>query len=137
MPRAVQRMTQRRSPRPRDGAHRNVRNPSYRTATVYSGTANNTGVSATAPTITIAGPVAASTVYFENATAGKTVWINITVGSGQTLSVDFSTRVVTLAGVTQTGVVSIDSRWWDLAAGNNTIRSNVAATVTWRPAYTI
>lgn len=114
---------------------RTVRNPSYRAATVYSATVTNGGIIATSPTISIAGPVTPSTIYFENATAGKTVWINQTVGSGQTLSVDFSTRTVTLSGTTVTGVVTVDSRWWDLAPGANTVRSNVAATVTHRDAY--
>lgn len=130
-----QRSTQRRSARQRKGTTRFVRNPNYRTSTVFSGTITNTGTIATAPSISIAGPVVPASIYFENATAGKTVWINQAVASGQTLTVDFSTRTVTLAGATVTGVVTIDSRWWELAPGANTVRSNVAASVTHRDAY--
>lgn len=112
-----------------------VRNPAGRTATIFSGTVTNGGTIATHPIISIAGPVAPSTIYFENATAGKTVWINQAVADGQTLTVDFATRTVTLAGVSVTGAVSIDSRWWELAPGANTIRSNVAASVSHRDAF--
>lgn len=129
-----QRSTQRRIPR-RSSGSTFLRNPSYRTATVYTATVTNGGSLPTAPSISIAGPVAAASMYFENATAGKTVWVNTTVGSGQTLTVDFSTRTVTLAGATLSGVVSVDSRWWDLAPGNNTVRSNVGASVSFRDAF--
>lgn len=113
----------------------NFRNPAARSATTYTATVTNSGSVATSPTISIDGPLTATSVFFENVTAGKTVWINQTVGAGETLSVDFSTRTVTLEGVTVTGVVSVDSRWWELAPGGNTIRSNVAASVSHRDAY--
>lgn len=117
-------------------AKRRIRNPSYRAQTVYSGTVTNAGTVASPNfTISIAGPVTPSAVYFENATQGKTVWLTIAPASGQTLTVDFYARTVTLAGVTQSGVVTSDSRWWDLSSGANTIRSNVAATVTPNDAY--
>lgn len=104
-------------------------------ATTYTATVTNNGSVATSPTISIDGPLTPTTVFFENVTAGKTVWINQAVGAGETLSVDFSTRTVTLEGVTVSGVVSVDSRWWELAPGNNTIRSNVGASVSHRDAY--
>lgn len=111
------------------------RNPAARSATTYTATVTNSGSVATAPTISIDGPLAPTTVFFENVTAGKTVWINQAVGAGETLSVDFATRTVTLEGVTVSGVVSVNSRWWELAPGDNTIRSNVGASVSHRDAY--
>lgn len=137
MPRRAVPVQRFRAPRHRSTPQRSVgaRNPSHRAATVYSGTITNSGTVATAPSISIAGPLTTPTVYFENATAGKTVWVNVTVGSGQTLVVDFAARTVTLAGVLLSGVLSVDSRWWDLAPGANTVRSNVTATITHRDAY--
>lgn len=111
------------------------RNPAARSATTYSATVTNSGSVATSPIITIDGPLTPTTVFFENVTVGKTVWINQAVGAGETLSVDFSTRSVTLEGVTVTGAVSVDSRWWELAPGGNVVRSNVAASVGHRDAY--
>ena len=132
---AVQRFTARR-PAIIRARSRLRRNPAYRAGTVYSASVTNAGSTASPSfTVSIAGPVTPTGVYFENATQGKTVWISTAPASGQTLTVDFSTRTVTLAGSTLSGVVTIDSRWWDLSAGVNTIRSNVAATVTHRDAY--
>ena len=120
----------RRAVRPRSST---LRNPL--TQTVFSATVTNSGTVASAPVISIAGPLSTPTVYFENATADKRVTLNITVGAGQTLSVDFATRIVTLASVEQSGVVTVESRWWDLAPGANTVRSNVAASVSHRNAF--
>lgn len=112
------------------------RNPNYRTPTTYSNTVTNSGTVASADfTISIAGPVTPTSVYFENTTQGKTVWITLAPASGQTLVVDFYARTVTLAGVAQTDALTSDSRWWDLSAGANTIRSNVGATVAARDAF--
>ena len=108
------------------------RNPAA--GTTYSGTVTNSGTVETAPTITVSGPAAAP--FFENVTAGKTVWVNVAVPSGQDLVVDFATKTVTLNGVTQSNAVGVDSRWWTLAPGANTIRSNVAASVSHRDAFT-
>lgn len=110
------------------------RNPSFNDATAYSATVTNSGTLAVSPTITETGITGPTTVYFENATAGKTVWINVPAGSG-TLVVDFATRTVTFAGSTVTGVVADGSRWWTLAPGANTVRSNVSASVAHRDAY--
>lgn len=125
------------APKPRKvRAHSSARrNPAYRAGVVYTGTATNSGTVATNPTITVTGPVTPTSLFFENATAGKTIWINCAVGSGQTLTVDFGARTVRLNSTVQTNVLTADSRWWDLASGANTLRSNVAAAVTWRNAY--
>lgn len=124
------------TPRPRP-AHGTtvVRNRSGLSATVYSATVTNSGTLATSPTISKTGVTGPVTVYFENVTAGKTVWVNVPSGTGD-LSVDFATKTVTHAGSTVSGAVTEDSRWWTLAPGANTVRSNIAASVTHRDAYT-
>lgn len=113
-----------------------LRNVAYRASTVYSATVTNAGTVPTAPTISYTAVGSWTTVYFENVTAGKTVWINQTLTNGQVLAVDFSARTVTVDGVTVNGVVSVDSRWWDLASGANTVRSNVPASVSHHDAFT-
>lgn len=130
-----QRFTPRRSLAPRRGRSSVTRNPAYRAATVYSATVTNSGTVATAPTISYTATGSVASVYFLNATAGKTIWINQPLVNTDVLSVDFAARTVTLNGVTVSGVLSVDSRWWDLAPGANTVRSNVPASITHYNAY--
>lgn len=115
---------------------RTSRNLNYRHSVVYTATLTNLGPVDTYPTATIAGPITAATVYFENATSVKTVAVATSVPNGQTLTVNFQARTVTLNGVDITSQVTIDSRWWALAPGANLVRSNVAATVTFRSTTT-
>ena len=138
MPRRGVAITQTKAPRRgRIKARSHVRrSPSFNAGTIKTGTATNSGSVATAPTITVTGPQTPATIYFQNATQGKTIWVNQTVGSGHTLTIDFSARTVTLDSSVLSGVLTVDSRWWDLSPGANTINSNVAATVTWRAAST-
>ena len=112
-----------------------ARNRAGLSTTVFTATVTNSGTLASAPTISKTSVTGPTTVYFENATAAKTVSVSVPAGTG-TLSVDFSTRVVTFASATVEGAVTEDSRWWTLAPGANTVRSNVAASVSHRDAYT-
>lgn len=121
--------------RPVKARSRVRRNPSFRAGTTYSGTATNLGTVATAPTFTYTSTGAYASVFLENATAGKTVWLAQALVNGDVLSVDFLARTVTLNGSTVSAVTG-ESRWWDLAPGANTIRSNIPAAVEWRNAYT-
>lgn len=111
------------------------RNPAYRAGTVYTATVTNAGTLATAPTISYTSASSYASVYFENATAGKTVWLARALVNGDVLSVDFAARTVTLNGTVLADVVTVDSRWWELASGANTVRSNIPASVTHRDAY--
>lgn len=135
--RARTRSTQRRSRPVRRHKAAFLRNPSYRNPTVYTGTVTNAGTVATSPMITVTGPVSGASVFLENVTARQTVWVNVTVGAGQELVVNFSTKAVTLDGVAlAASVVSIGSRWWLLSPGANTVRSNAQASVSHHDAYT-
>lgn len=111
------------------------RNPAYRAGTVYTAAVTNAGTLPTAPTFTFTSAASHASVYFENVTAGKTVWLTQALVNGDVLSVDFDARTVTLNGTVLTNVVTAESRWWDLAPGANTVRSNIAASVTHRDAY--
>lgn len=129
-----QRYTHRSRPS-RPGVSNAVRNPSFRGGSTYTATVTNAGTLPTAPTISYTATGSVVSVYFTNATAGKTVWINRALVNTDVLSVDFAARTVTLNGSTLSDVVSVDSRWWDLAVGANTVRSNVPASVTHRDAF--
>ena len=86
-----------------------ARNRAGLASVVYTGTVTNSGTVETSPTFTIEGPIAAP--YLESVTAGKTVWLNVTVGAGETLVVDFATKTVTVDDVVQPHVAAITSRW--------------------------
>lgn len=118
-----------RAPRARSSLHRTPA-----TQVVKSATVTNAGTVETAPVLSKTSVTGPTTVYFENATQAKTVWVSVPAGTGD-LSVDFSTKAVTFAGSTLTDAVTVDSRWWTLSPGANTIRSNVAASVTHRDAF--
>lgn len=117
-------------------AHARVaRNQGFRSAAVLSATVTNVGTVDTAPVLSKTSVTGPTTVYFESLTQGKTVWVNVPAGSGD-LSVDFATKTVTFGGATVSDAITQESRWWTLDPGANAIRSNVAASVTYRDAYT-
>lgn len=122
--------------RPKQRPHSRVRrNVAGLTASSYSATVTNSGtVESGRLTLTVTGPSSAG-VYFENATQGKTVWVDTTVPAGQALTVDFATKTITLNGVDISTTVTGESRWWTLSPGANTVRSNVAVSVSHRDAY--
>lgn len=125
----------RRASLARSSVSTHVRNPSYRAGTTFTATVTNAGTVVTAPTISYTAVGSWVSVFFTNVTAGKTIWVNQSLTNGQVLVVDFSARTVTVDGVAVSGVLSVDSRWWDLAVGANTIRSNVPASVSHRDAF--
>lgn len=110
-------------------ASRGSRNPAGRRWTVYAATASNVGDADSAPTVSIAGPTAA-TIVLVNVTQGRTVTLNLTSGlaSGQTLTVDMATGTVKRDGVVLTGALQVGSRLWSLGPGANTLHSSEPGT---------
>ena len=78
----------------------------------------------------------------ENVTAGKTLTLNTTLGSGEYLLLDSKDRTVLLGGTaSRYFVLDPTSEWWDLLPGTNAINylassdSGSTLTVTWRSAW--
>lgn len=83
--------------------------------------ADNQGTFPVSPVLRIDGPVLNPTV--ENATAGKTIQLDIDVADGDYLLVDTELRQVLLNGTaSRYSSLRATSQWWELAPGVNTIR---------------
>lgn len=100
----------------------------------------NAGTIATKPVITLTGPV--DTPFIQNVTSGAFLKFNLTLAAGETLTIDTDSRSVVLNGTaSRRSALSIDSTWFDLAPGANTLLYSAAAftasiaTVNWRSAY--
>lgn len=105
-------------------------------AMTFTAVVTNAGTAPTSPTVDVAGPTTGSGFYVSNLTAGATLRVNYAVGAGQTLSIDFATRIATVAGVAVAGIIDVaNSTWWSLAPGANTIVASVAATISHRAAF--
>lgn len=122
-----------RRPR-RLGNNETLRNQGAVGTGLRTATINNAGAIATPPTVEFAGP-AGSVLFARNVTDGsKTVTINITLGSGETLVIDFAKRTAKVGTTDHTAKIDPTSKWWELRAGNNTIEVSHAATVKHRVA---
>lgn len=107
-----------------------------RTYTVFTATVNNAGNAPTDATIEVAGPTTGGGFWVANDTTGKTLRVNFTVAASTTLVIDMAARTGKVAGVDQGAIFDhANSSWWQLAAGNNSIRASVPATIKHNSAY--
>lgn len=125
-----------RGRRPTRSRSRSVVARPPRTYAVFSATVTNAGTVAAGPSVDVAGPTAAGWIL-RNATTGQTLHVNYAVPSGRTLTVDLKARTLTLdGGSVVTGAVDlVNSTWWTLAPGANTVQASVAAIVRHRDAW--
>lgn len=79
---------------------------------------NNGGTVASPPTLTITGPGTNFTI--QNITTGKTMKLNTTLSSGETVVFDVVDRTVT-KGSNQNLYGSFSGSWWELEPGDNEI----------------
>lgn len=100
-----------------------------------AGVAANDGTMPTAPIATIDGP--STNPRVTNSTTGEFVQVNVTVGSGEQLVIDFAAKTIELDNVSVYGDFDPDSTWWDLQPGNNTIGFTGGGTLElrWRHAW--
>lgn len=102
--------------------------------------ATNSGNFDTYPTFRIDGPVVNPRIT--NATTGETLALNITLATGEFLTIDSDQRTILLGG-TASRYSSLDSSsvWWDLAPGTSNVTFRAATstaavlTMTWRSAW--
>ena len=102
------------------------------------GTATNEGTWETSWQASIAGPVTNPEITLGE--TGEKLDLDITVPAGSTLTLDQWSQSVLLNGSPRQNAVSLTSRWFTLAPGNNTIRYRAASgsgqmTLTWRSAW--
>lgn len=102
--------------------------------------AENAGNFRTRPVATIVGPCTNPTI--ENVTTGETIAFTITLGSTDTLVVDFDARTVELNGQSRYSSKTTSSVWWELAPGTTEVHFNANAfslgatlTLEWRSAW--
>lgn len=103
--------------------------------------ATNEGTAPSKPVATIAGPV--TNPRIENVTTGQTLKLEMTLGAGEFVEVDFDAQSILLAGTaSRRSAMSADSAWWALAPGANEIRYQADAyeaasrlTLSWRHAW--
>lgn len=100
-----------------------------------SGAAVNAGNFPTEPSVTITG--AANNPTITNVTTGEMLKVNVVMGAGDELLIDFAQRTIKLNGVTAYGSMDLASVWWDLEPGNNdiTYAGGGAMTMRWRSAW--
>ena len=111
-------------------------------ATGNTFTAVNNGTFPTLPVITISGG-AITNPSIQNVTAGLTMLIDISLGTTDTLVIDFNSRTIVLNGTSsRRNLMDPSSRWWALAPGNNVIKffgtpgaGSPLMTMTWRSAW--
>ncbi len=110
------------------------------TAAPNTQVATNIGTVSTKPVITVTGPV--DTPVIQNVTQGSLLKVNVVLASGDTLTIDTDARSVMLNGTaSRRSSLSVDSTFWDLSPGANTIKYSAAAatastaTLAWRSAY--
>jgi hypothetical protein len=99
----------------------------------------NSGTFPTRPRLVINGPV--TNPFVENQTTGQTISFAITLTSGEHLDIDFDERTVLLNGTASRFYTKTGS-WWELAAGDNSVRFGAgvadplaSATIYWRDAW--
>lgn len=102
--------------------------------------ADNAGNYATRPVATIVGPCTNPTI--ENVATGETMAFVISLGSTDSLVVDFAARTIALNGQSRYSAKTAQSAWWELAPGTTEVHFNANAftlgaslTLTWRSAW--
>lgn len=100
----------------------------------------NAGNYASRPVATIVGPCVNPIVT--NADTGEFVQCIITLGSTDSLVIDFDARTVELNGESRYSTKTSDSTWWDLAPGTtevhftaNAFTTGATCTLAWRSAW--
>lgn len=104
--------------------------------------AQNSGGYPTLPVATISGG-AITNPAIQNLTAGLTMLVNISLGTTDTLVIDFNARTIVLNGsASRRSLMDPSSRWWALAPGPNTIKftgtpgaGTPLMTLSWRNAW--
>ncbi len=122
-------------------AYNRAYNYGYGAGSSASQLLTNAGDFATRPVVTINGPV--TNPFLENTTAGQTLFLSITLASGDVLVVDFDARTVILGGTaSRYSAVQSGSTFWELAPGSSSIRFGASvydpaasAAVQWRDAW--
>lgn len=102
------------------------------------GSAFNAGTAPAPWTAAILGPVTNPVLTLGS--TGEAVVITGVVAPGETLLIDSASRSVLLDGSPRSSWIALTSRWWELAAGTNTVRFRAAAgtgvcTFSWRSAW--
>lgn len=93
----------------------------FGTTTIITGNnANNAGNRKTPVVFTIYGPVTNPSIY--NDTTGEVMQFNITLGTGEYLTVDTKYRTVRLSGAVNRRVALVRPTWIRLQPGSNLIR---------------
>jgi hypothetical protein len=102
--------------------------------------ATNAGNAPAWPVITLSGPV--SNPSIRNATSNRTVALNLTLASDESLVIDMAARTVLLNGTAnRRNALLPSSAWWAIEPGSNEIQYRAAAftastaTVTYRSAW--
>lgn len=105
-----------------------------------SSTATNWGTMDTAPTVTFAGPIQNPRLY--NDTTGQVMGLDITLVSGDLITVDMKARTIVQGDTTnRMSAKTAESKFWTLAPSANLIRLTATtfdtgtATTTFRDAY--
>jgi len=104
-----------------------------------STTVTNTGAAVAYPTITIPGPVISPVI--SNSTTGQKIALNLTLVTGDTITVNTKDRTITQGGATnKIGSLMTGSSFWGLAPGDNIITyaanqyDTSTASLVWRSA---
>lgn len=108
------------------------------TATAGVLTAVNSGNAPTLPVFTLTGPL--TNVTLLNETTGQSLTLTYTLGSGETLVVDFREATIKLGGTASRYSAKTGGTFWEIAAGTNTLRFQAqsgsgTATIEWRHAW--
>lgn len=108
------------------------------TATAGAYTITNAGGTGTKPTLTLAGPL--TNPVLTNETTGETLELTYTLGSGETLTIDFDAATIYLDGTASRYYAKTGGTFWELAAGDNNVRFSAqsgsgTATLEWRDAW--
>jgi hypothetical protein len=111
---------------------------SYGAGSDSDGSIDNEGTISTTWTASIVGPV--SNPRLTLGATGQYIEINGEIPAGSTMVLDSLTRSVLLNGSPRQTWLTLPSRWWELAAGVNTVRFRAtsgtgACTFSWRSAW--
>lgn len=87
---------------------------------------SNAGNFPTRPLLTVQGPCLNPSIT--NVTAGKQLAFGITLGSGDSLTIDTDARSVLLNGIaSRRNTLTAASQWWELAPGTSTLQFRAGA----------
>lgn len=107
-------------------------------ATAGAITINNAGGAGTKPVVTFTGPL--TNIVLLNETTGQSLTLTYTLGTGETLEVDFSAATILLDGTASRYYAKTGGSFWEIAPGNNIIRFQAqsgtgTALLEWRDAW--